>query len=188
MLALLARDPRFYLALYAGGELAALAITWLLRWLGSDNLLAFFVAPGSYLFLVGALLPADRRVRSAARIGQFASLAGALLLVAPTLYQALPGVSDQNTSLVYVGVLGAEALVMIGLGLGTRSRVLILTGAGLVGLATLGGAGLAIYYGTVGVPVILGVLAVLLIGGATWLNLRGRRDASPPSQAGHEHS
>jgi hypothetical protein len=178
LLALLAWQMARRLPLYLAGEMAALAISWALRWFGADNLLVFAIAPGSYQFLIGALLPADTRVSQGVRLGQLASLVGAVLLVVPTAYQALPGVSDQNTSLLYVGVLGLEALLLIGLGLGTRTRVLVLTGAGLVGVAALGGAGLGIYYnGSVSIPVIFILTAVLLMGGATWLTWRSRRDA-----------
>ncbi len=181
LLAALAWQMARRLPLYLAGEMAALAISWGLRWVGADNLLVFAIAPGSYQFLIGALLPADTRVSQGVRLGQLASLAGAVLLVAPTAYQALPGISDQTASLIYAGLLGLEALLLIGLGLGTRTRVLVLTGAGLVGAAALGGAGLGIYYnGSVSIPLIFILTAVLLMSGATWLTWHSRRDAHQP--------
>src|SRR5579885_1887601 len=169
-LALLAQRPWFHLALYLAGELAALAITWGARWLGADNPQAFVLAPGSYQLLVGAFLPADRQVPHARHIGQFASLAGALLLLLPTLYQTFtePGLTAQ---LIYGFIVLAESLLIIGLGVGTRLRLLILVGSAFVGVDALSSASLAIRSG-VNIALVVFILALLLIVTATWLSLR----------------
>jgi hypothetical protein len=181
LLALLAGQMARRLPLYLAGEMATLAISWGLRWVGVESLLVFGIAPGSYQFLIGALLPADARVRNGVRLGQLASLLGAALLVVPTAYLALPGVSDQTTSLIYVGALAVEALFLIGLGLGTRTRVLVLAGIGLMGMTVLGGAGLGIFYNSSGLLTLVFVLAaVVLIGSGTWLTVRSRRAAHQP--------
>lgn len=168
-LALLAQQPWFHLALYLAGELAALAITWGARWLGADNPQAFVLAPGSYQLLVGAFLPADRQVPHARRIGQFASLAGALLLLLPTLYQTFtePGLTAQ---LIYGFIVLAESLIIIGLGVGTRLRLLILVGSAFVGIDALSSASLAIRSG-VNIALVVFMLALMLIVTATWLSL-----------------
>ncbi len=176
MLALLARNPRYHLALYAAGELAALAISWGVRWWGAPptNIQAFTTAPGIYLLLVGVLLPADRRVANAQRIGQFASLAGALLLMLPVLYQSFTE-PDLTFQLVYGLVLLGWSLLCIVLGVGTHSRALILLGSAFVGIDTLSGVGLALRSG-ISPAVVFALLALLLIGAATWLSLRTRHD------------
>lgn len=179
MLALLARTPRYSLSIYGAGLLSALAITWGVRWLGADNVQAFVVAPGSYLLLVGAFLPADQRVVGAPRTGQASSLAGALLLMLPTLYQSFTE-PDLHFQLVYGLVLLVEAVVIVGLGVGARSRLLILTGSAFIGIDTLSGVGLALRSG-LSPAVVLALLALLLVGLATWLSLRRtRHDSNRP--------
>jgi hypothetical protein len=173
MLALLGRDPAFRLALYGAGELVALAITWEARWLGADNAQAFVLAPGSYQLLIGALLPRDEHVPQPLRLGQGASLLGSLVLSLTTFVQSF----QRGPDWVYALILGLEALVIVGIGVGTRSRTLVMVGSGFVGLAALRGAVLAVQSG-LPVPVVIGVLAALLMGTATWLSLRARREAT----------
>ncbi len=176
MLLRISRNPRYVLARYLAGLSAALAITWLARWLGADNPQAFIAAPGSYLLIVGAFLPADRRVQHAQRIGQFASLAGAMLLMLPTLYQTFTD-PDPQFQLVYGLVLLFESVLIIGLGVGLHSRTLIYVGSGFIGVDVLSGVGLALRSG-VSPAIVLALLAAILIGTATWLSLRPRHDAS----------
>ena len=173
MLALLGSDTTFRLALYGAGELVALAITWEARWLGADNLQAFVLAPGSYQLLIGALLPADDHLDNPERLAQAASLVGTLILLLSTLAQSLA--SEPNW--VYALALAVEALVIVGVGVGTHSRMLVVAGSAFVGLAAIRGAILAIQSG-LPIPLVIGVLAVLLMGVATWLSLRARRGPS----------
>ncbi|HEU5369553.1 MAG TPA: hypothetical protein VFU69_13860, partial [Ktedonobacterales bacterium] len=174
----LAQRSWFRLALYLAGELVALAITWMARWLGADNVQWFVLAPGSYMLLVGAFLPADQRVPHARRIGQFTSLAASLLLMLPTLYQTFTEPS-LTAEFVYGSVVLLEALVIVGLGVGIHSRLLVLVGSAFIGVDTLGGAALAVQKG-VPIGLVIGVLALVLIGLATWLSLRIRREESQP--------
>jgi hypothetical protein len=177
MLALLAQRPRFHLAIYVAGELVALAITWVARWAGADNVQAFVLAPGSYQLLVGAFLPADRRVPNARSIGQFASLTGSLLLLLPTLYQTFTEPS-LTAEFIYGSVVLIESLIIIALGVGIRSRLLVLVGSAFIGVDTLSGVALALQKGAP-IALVVGIVALLLIGLATWLSLRTRRDAPP---------
>jgi hypothetical protein len=166
------RVRSLYILRYVAGGLAALAVTWELRWLGANNIQAFILAPGSYLLVVGALLPADARLKHPARLGQWISLAGALVLMLPTIAQSL----DPDQGWIYALVLAGEALVITAMGVGTRSRLLVLTGTAFVGLAAIRGAVLAFDSG-VPIALIIAAIAVLLMGGATWLSLRARREA-----------
>ena len=176
MLAVHARTPRMHVLWYAAGELLALAVTWQARTLGANNVQAFILAPGSYQIVVGALLPADARLRHPVRLGQAFSLVGSLVLLLPTLAQSFNG----ETEWVYALVLAVEALAIAGAGVGTHSRLLMLTGSVFVGVAALRGAGLAVTSG-VPVAVVIAGLALLLMGGATWLSLRVRRGVEPMS-------
>lgn len=174
MLAVHARTPHMHALWYVAGEILALAVTWQARWLGADNLQAFVLAPGSYQLVVGALLPADTRLRRAAGIGQAFSLVGSLVLLLPTLAQSFLA----GPEWVYALLLALEALVIAGAGVGTRSRLLVLTGSVFVGVAALRGGALAVTSG-VPVAVVIAGLALLLMGGATWLSLRSRRSIDP---------
>lgn len=156
---------------YLAGELVALAITWEARWLGADNLQAYVLAPGSYQLLIGALLPADAQVGRPARLGQLASLVGSLLLLVPTLIQAF----TSGHELVYGGFMALEALVVVGVGVGSRSRLLVLVGSSFVGIAAIRGALLAVDSG-VPIALVIAAIALLLMGGATWLSTRARRE------------
>jgi hypothetical protein len=175
LVALHARVIPFHALWYGAGGLAALAVSWQARWFGADNIQAFVLAPGSYLLIIGALLPADRRLRNPARAGQIASLLGALLLLLPTLTQSFTTQPSENW--IYASALALEALVIAAIGVGAHARALLLLGTGFFGLAAIRGAMLAF---TSGVPValIIAALALLLMGGATWLSLRVRREAS----------
>jgi hypothetical protein len=156
---------------YLAGECLALAITWETRWLGADNIQAFVLAPGSYQILIGVLLPVDDALHRPVNLGRTASLLGALLLLTPTLAQSFS--SDPNW--VYALALALEAVVLVGVGVGTRARLLVLIGSSFVGLAALRGAILAFQSGAV--ALVIGILAALLMGGATWLSLRSRTQA-----------
>lgn len=175
LFALSARVIPVHALWYVGGGLLAVAVSWQVRWLGADNIQAFVLAPGSYLLIIGALLPADHRLSNPVRLGQLASLSGALLLLLPTLTQSFT--TPQTENWVYAAVLALEALAIAAIGVGTHSRALLLLGTGFFGLAAIRGALLAFSSG-VPVALIIAALALLLMGGATWLSLRVRREAS----------
>lgn len=162
------------LSWYLAGECVALVVTWEARWLGADNLQAYILAPGSYQLVIGALLPGDRRLGSPVWLGRAASLAGALLLLVPTLYQAL----NSGQELLYGSIMAVEAVLVVLIGVGTRSRTLVLVGLGFVAFAAIRGAMLAVSQGTP-VWVVIAALAVVLMGAATWLSLRSRGKAPP---------
>lgn len=158
---------------YVAGGLLAIAVSWQLRWFGADNIQAFVLAPASYLLIIGALLPADSRLRNPVRAGQLASLLGALLLLLPTLTQSFTTTLSENW--IYASVLALEALAIAAIGVGTHARALLLLGTGFFGLAAIRGALLAFSSG-VPVALIIAALALILMGSATWLSLRVRRE------------
>lgn len=156
--------------LYLAGLVAAVAFSWGARWNGMENLQAYTLLPASYLLLVGALLPADKKLPRAAEFAAWAAILGSFTLLLPTFVQSF---TDQNDTL-YLLILVAEAVVVVAIGLGTRARSLLLIGAGFIGVAAIRGAVVAV---TNNVPifVVFAALALLLIGGATWLSLAVRR-------------
>lgn len=163
---------RQHWARYVAGGLLALAVSAEARWAGAANVQAFVLAPGSYLVVAGALLSADVRLGRQLRLGRALSLAGAIVLLAPTLAQSFA----EDPTWAYALVLALEALLLAGAGVGMRSRTLVLTSSVFVAVAALRGAALAV---TSGVPIalVIALLALLLMGGATWLSLRMRHDA-----------
>ena len=76
-------------------------------------------------------------------------------------------------------MLAVEALVIAAIGAGALARALILLGTGFFGLAAIRGALLAFSSG-VPVALIIAALALLLMGGATWLSLRVRHETGVP--------
>ena len=176
MVAFSARMLPLHVLWYVSGGLLAIAMSWQVRWFGADNIQAFVLAPGSYLLIIGALLPADHRMRNSARAGQIASLVGALLLLLPTLTQSFTTTLSENW--LYAAILALEALAIAAIGVGTHARPLLLLGTGFFGLAAIRGALLAFSSG-VPVALIIAALALLLMGTATWLSLRVRREAGP---------
>jgi hypothetical protein len=157
---------------YLAGALAALAVSWEARWLGATNIQAFVLAPGSYLIVAGSLMPGDERLGRLRGLGRHCTLAGALALLLPSLAQSFIG----ESTWVYALLLALEALALAGFGVGSRSRVLVLTGSLFVGIAALRGGALAVNSG-VPVALVIGLLALLLMGLATWLSLRARHEA-----------
>ena len=170
LLALLAIQTNQRGLLYLAGLVATLAFSWGARWNDLDNPQAYTLLPASYLLLVGALLPADKKLRGAAYWAAWASILGSFILLLPTFVQSF---TDENDTL-YLLILVAEAVVVVTVGLGTRARSLLLIGAGFIGVAAIRGAVIAV---TNDVPifVVFAALALLLIGGATWLSLAVRR-------------
>lgn len=172
LLGIQGRTSGWRLAWYIAGELVALACTWQARWLGADNTQAFILAPASYQILIGALIASDERLGRPVRAGQILSLIGSLLLLLPTLSQSF----QVDPNWLYALLLAVESLVIVGAGVGTRSRLLVLTGSIFIGAAALRGAALAVNSG-VPIALVIGAVALMLLGGATWLSLRARREA-----------
>ncbi len=157
--------------LYLSGATLSVAAAWLARALGADNVQAFVLEPGSYLLLAGALLPVDDQATMLRRAAPLCSMLGVGVLLLPTLGQSFASEADA----IYALVLALEALVIVAVGVGTQTRILVLAGSAFVGAAALRGALVALTSG-IPVPLVIGGLAALLLGGATALSLRARRD------------
>lgn len=158
-------------ALYLAGEALALCVTWELRWLGAQNLQAWIIAPGSAQLIIGALLPADTRLRPPAWVAQAFSVSGAMILMLPTLGQSVTEPLEWQWN--YALLLAVEALALTLLAVGLRNRILALTGSAFVGVAAVRGAIIAVQQ-NLPAPLVIGVFALALMGLATWLSLRAR--------------
>ncbi|HEX8994826.1 MAG TPA: zinc ribbon domain-containing protein [Ktedonobacterales bacterium] len=158
-------------ALYLAGEALALCVSWELRWLGAHNIQAWILAPGSAQLIIGALLPADRRLRPPAWVAQTFSVVGAMTLLLPTLGQSMTEAPDWQWR--YALLLAVEALALTLLAVGLRNRILALTGSAFVGVAAIRGAIIAVQQ-NLPAPLVIGVVALALMGLATWLSLRAR--------------
>ncbi len=98
------------------------------------------------------------------------TIIGAMLVIwVPMLSQSFIG----DTQWLYTVLLVAEAIGIIGIGVGKRSRIQIYSGSALVSLAALRGAVLA-YHSGVPIAVIIAGMALILLTAATWLSLRAR--------------
>jgi len=164
--------PERHVLWYFTGGFVVLAANWELRWLGAENIQAFTLLPGSYQLLLGALVPADPRLENRERWGQLWSLAGSLTLLLPTLLQTF----SPDSAWAYATILAVEAILIVGVGIGTQARLVVMTGLAFVGIAALRGGVLAIDSG-VPVAIVIAFFAVLLMGAATWLSLRTRRES-----------
>ncbi len=104
------------------------------------------------------------------------TIIGAMLVVwAPMFSQSFIG----DSQWLYTVLLAAEAIGIIGIGVGKRSSIQLYSGSALVGLAALRGAVLA-YHSGVPIAVIIAGMALILLIAATWLSLRAR--ANPAVQ------
>jgi len=183
MLALLTRRHRFHIAWYLAGECLALACFCFLFGLGITSVQLLLLAPGTAQLVIGALLPGDWRLRNPVRLGQAASLVGALLLIAPALVQILqvgghPGPDQLFVEVVSEVISVVEAILITFLGVVIGSRFLRFLGYTLVGVTSL----IAIFltYLATSLPFALGALALLLIGLATWLSIHLRGAGTLP--------
>jgi hypothetical protein len=150
--------------LLIAGFLAALALSWLARYLGLVNLQAYILVPGAYLVFAGVLLAEQEQ-----HAGQALAIAGALLLTLTTLAQ-----SFDAFSWLYASVIAGESLLLLAIGLSARQRAVTSTGVALVGMAAL--RGIFIAAGIVPIWAIVAPLgALLLVAGGLLCWWRGQR-------------
>ena len=148
-------------ALLIAGTLGALiAIT---RFEAGGDLLAVRIACLVAMALVGyaAVLISRDAPESTAT--------GSALLFLPLLLESL----NTEPTWAYTVALVVEAVVLLVIGLGVRGRVAPWAASAMLGIAALRGAVLA-YQSGVPIAAIVAVLALLLLGTATWLSLRAR--------------
>ena len=157
---------------YASGLLVTLFVSWELLAFRQTNLDLLALAPATYLIVIAPVLGRDETLPLSMRhwAGQLASLLGAALLLAPTLWLSF---GSQSDNLLYTLILMGEALALLLLGIGTRMRAFVLSGAGLVIIGALH----ALFLPVLGIPpsLALTLLGAMLLTIATGLSLARHR-------------
>ena len=155
-------------AMYGAGLLVALAIPWELSALHQTRIEWLTLAPATYLIVVAPFLARDERIQDNSRIGQICSVLGSILLLLPTLWSSF---SDANIEPTLI--LAGEALALLLIGVGTRVRFFVLTGAALVIVSAMH----ALFLPSLGLPpsLALTIMGVTLLALATGLSLARHR-------------
>lgn len=152
---------------YGAGLLLALAVSWELLAFHQTGVDVLTLVPASYLIVVAPFLLRDQALPERRTVGQIVALAGAALLLLPSLWSSFNG-----TELLPTLLLLAEALLLLVVGLLTRLRIFILSSAGLLVIGILRLLFLAIQ---TYVPLLLMAFGALLILLATALILSRHR-------------
>jgi hypothetical protein len=148
----------------AAGLLAALGCGWVARYLGAVNAQWYVVAPGLWLVWAGETLRREAGVAQAGVRGRVLAALGAALLLGTTAWQAVGGGAE---AWAYTAALVLEALLAVLVGIGLRSRVLVLAGA--VGVAAGGLRALFLFVQQVPLWVVFGSVALVLLVAAAGL-------------------
>lgn len=158
--ALLLVDGRRYgrpLLDYAAAAVASLGGIWIARYVGADNLQAEVALPGIVLVTLGLIAPQDRRRPATLALCRAAIVAGALGLMGACAYQSV----TEDAAATYTTLWVVEAVVAMLVGIGARSRTLVLVGG--AGLAFGALRALFLILQSVQVYVVFGIIALLLL-------------------------
>jgi hypothetical protein len=142
--------------LYSAGWLLSLVVSWELSALGQTHIDWLLLAPASYLIIVAPFLSRDEVLPHHYRAGQICAVAGAALLLVPSLWLSF---SEEN--LLPTLILAGEALILLLLGVGVHMRFFVLSGTGLVIVAAMH----ALFLPSLGLPP---SLALTILGGHSW--------------------
>jgi hypothetical protein len=163
----LAADARLQslpLADYAAAAAVGLAPIWLSGWLGATESIWYAAGPGLVLVAAGLRLPHDRRLPRRPLLDRSLVAVGAAVLLGPEAFQAAQPDALAGPHLVRLLVGGVAALLV---GIGVRSRVLVVAGSIAVVLAAL--RALFMVLETVQPYLLFGAIALLLLVGAAVL-------------------
>ncbi|HEV2662642.1 MAG TPA: hypothetical protein VGU68_18700, partial [Ktedonobacteraceae bacterium] len=153
---------------YSAGLLGALVCSWELAAFGLNHLDWLTLPPAVYLVVVAPFLSRDTALPRHQRWGQLCSIVGALLLLLPILW-----ISFSEGNLAPTLILAAEALGLLLLGIITRIRIFVLSGAALTVVAAMH----ALFLPSLGIPtsLALAVLGVTLLAIASVLSMARHR-------------
>jgi len=151
---------------YGAGLLLSLVLPWELLAFRQTSLDLLALGPASYLALISPLLMRDESLPEHHRTGQAAAVVGAALLLLPTLW-----LSFNDNNLLPTLILAGEAMALLLLGIGTRLRIFVLSGAGLVIVAILH----SLFLQAFALPLSLTLLGLILIAIATGLSIARHR-------------
>ncbi len=151
---------------YGAGLLLSLVLPWELIAFRQTSLDLLALGPASYLAIIAPLLMRDESLPEHLRTGQAAAVLGAALLLLPTLW-----LSFNDNNLLPTLILAGEAMALLLLGIGTRLRIFVLSGAGLVIVAILH----SLFLQAFALPLSLTLLGLILIAIATGLSIARHR-------------
>ncbi len=151
---------------YGAGLLLSLVLPWELIAFRQTSLDLLALGPAGYLAVIAPLLMRDEALLEHHRAGQAIAVLGAALLLLPTLWLSF---SDNN--LLPTLILAGEAMALLLLGIGTRIRTFVLSGAGLVVVAILH----SLFLQAFALPLSLTLLGLILIAIATGLSIARHR-------------
>lgn len=153
---------------YGAGLVVSLVVSWEFSVFGLNQLDQLTLAPAVYLIVVAPFLARADELPRHRFWGRFSSIVGAGLLLLPIL-----GISFSEGNLVLTLILAGEALALLLLGIFTRIRIFVLTGA----ILTVVGAMYALFLPSLGIPtsLALAILGITLLALATVLSLTRRR-------------
>jgi len=154
--------------LYSAGLLFSLVVPWELVAWRQTHIDWLTLAPATYLVVIAPFLSRDEALPYHHRIGQLCAMSGAAVLLLPTLWLSFNGDTLQPT--LY---LAAESLALLLLGMATRGRMFILSGAALVVVSAMH----ALFLPSLGIPpsLALAILGGTLLAIATGLSLARHR-------------
>ncbi len=154
--------------IYGSGFLISLSLSWELLALGQTGIDVLTLAPATYLVVIAPFVSHDRHVHNRQHLGQFCAIAGSLLLLLPMTWMSFTHDNLQPTLF-----LAGESLVLLLLGIVTRLRFFLLSGAAMVIIATIH----ALFLPSLGIPlsIALALLGAILLGLATTLSLMRQR-------------
>ncbi|HCI79059.1 MAG TPA: hypothetical protein DHW02_05165, partial [Ktedonobacter sp.] len=154
--------------MYRAGLFISLVVTWELSAWGQTHIDLLTLTPATYLVVVAPFLTRDERIPQHQLLGQFCSLLGSIVLLLPTLW-----LSFNQSNLQPTLMLVAESLILLLIGVGTRIRIFVLSGAGLVIISALH----ALFLPSLGIPssLALTILGSVLLILATGLSIARHR-------------
>jgi len=153
---------------YIAGLLMSLVVTWELSALGQTHLDLLTLAPATYLVIIAPFLSRDECIAHHHIIGQCCSLLGSATLLLPALW-----FSFNQSNLQPTLILAGESLTLLLMGVGTRIRIFVLSGASLVIVSALH----ALFLPSLGIPssLALTILGSILLILATALSIARHR-------------
>lgn len=150
------------------GLLLSLAVSWELAAVRLTRFELLTLAPASYLIVIAPFVMHNRAFAGYQSVGQISAILGAALLLLPTLW-----LSFSDAEQLYTLILLGETLALLLLGIITRIRTFVLSGAGLIIIGGLHMLFLSLF--GISPSLVLALLGLILLALATGLALARRR-------------